>query len=164
MDRVEAVLLAVRLAADEQRLLRDPVGSVRLLRVALPESVFLEGHGRVLGIRADGAGDHELSDLVDAALLEHVRAHDEVRVPVAPGVGPVRSDAADLGGQVEDEVGLRILEETRGRLHRGQVVIVASRCNDVVAVALEPLGEVRSEEPAAARDEDPHRSSASLER
>ncbi len=50
---------------------------------------------------------------MNPALLEHVRAHDEVRVPVAAGVRPVRADAADLGGEVEDELRARVGEEPR---------------------------------------------------
>ena len=96
-----------------------------------------------------------LRDLVDPALLEHVRAHDEVRVPVAPGVRPVRADAADLGREVEDELRPRVGEEPRGGLHRRQVVVAASRGEDLVAVALEPLDEVGAEEAAAAGDEYP---------
>ena len=41
-DGVRAVLLAVRLRADEDRLLRDAVRRVRLLRVAVPEVVLPE--------------------------------------------------------------------------------------------------------------------------
>src|SRR3989304_1280472 len=40
-DAVQAVLLAICLSADENRLLRNPVGRVRLLRVAVPEVVLL---------------------------------------------------------------------------------------------------------------------------
>ena len=42
VDDVEAVLLAVRLALDEQHLLGQPVGRVRLLGVAVPEVVLVE--------------------------------------------------------------------------------------------------------------------------
>ena len=48
-DRVEAVLLAVRLRADEHRLLRDAVGRVRLLGVAVPEVVLAERDGANFG-------------------------------------------------------------------------------------------------------------------
>ena len=51
-------------------------------------------------------------------LLEHVRAHHQVRVPVAARVGAVGADAADLGGEVEDELGLGVVEEPLGVVHR----------------------------------------------
>ena len=96
-----------------------------------------------------------LRDPVQPALLEHVRAHDEVRVPVAAGVGAVGADAADLGGEVEDELGRASSNSRAASLHRRQVVVPAARGDDVVAVAFEPLHEVRAEEAAAAGDEDP---------
>ena len=61
-DRVEAVLLAVGLRADEHRLLRDAVRRVRLLRVAVPEVVLVERHRRELRVGADRPGDDELAD------------------------------------------------------------------------------------------------------
>ena len=60
----------------------------------------------------------ELVDLVEPGLLEHVRAHHQVRVPVAAGVRAVRADAADLGGEVEDELRARVVEEPRRVVHR----------------------------------------------
>ena len=109
----------------------------------------------MLRIGADRAGDDELADLVNPALLEHVRAHDEVRVPVPAGIRAVRADAADLGGEMEDELGTGVVEEPGRGLHRGQVVVPAPGCEDVVAVAFEPFHEVRAEEAAATGDEYP---------
>ena len=55
-----------------------------------------------------------LPSAVLARQLEHVRAHHQVRVPVAARVRAVRADAADLGGEVEDELGPRVLEQPLG--------------------------------------------------
>ena len=63
VDDVEAVLLAVGLALDEQHLLGEAVRRVRLLRVAVPEVVLAERHRRELRVRADGA---DLDELLDA--------------------------------------------------------------------------------------------------
>ena len=90
-------------------------------------------------------------------LLEDVRAHREVRVPVAPGVGAVRADAADLGGEVEHDLGVGVVEHTRRVVHRGEVVVGAARGEHLVPVGLEPLDEVRAEEASAAGDQDLHR-------
>ena len=83
-DRIEAVLLAVRLRADEDGLLRDAVGCVRLLRVAVPEVVLGEGDAANFGY-AHTVPTITSFGLVDPRLLEDVRAHCEVREPVAPG-------------------------------------------------------------------------------
>ena len=109
-DRVQAVLLTVGLRTDEDRLLGDPVGRVRLLRIADPEVVLVKGHGRELRVRADGAGDDDLLRLVPARLLEHVRTHHQVRVPVATRVRAVRADPADLGREGEDTLGAGALK------------------------------------------------------
>ena len=94
---------------------------------------------------------------MEARLLEDVRAHREVREPVAAGVRPVRADPADLGGEVEDELGVGVVEQLRRVAHRGQVVVDAACDDDVVTVGLEPLDEVRAEKASAAGDERTHR-------
>ena len=81
-----------------------------------------------------------------------MRAHDEVRVPVAAGVGAIRSDSPDLSGEVEDELRTRVFEEARSVSLDREVVVRAARHEDVVAVVLQPLDEVRAEEPTAACD------------
>ena len=55
---------------------------------------------------------------MEPRLLEHVRSHHEVRVPVAAGVGAVGAYPADLGSEVEDELRLGVGEEP------GRVVLV----------------------------------------
>ena len=50
---------------------------------------------------------------MEPRLLEDVRAHHQVRVPVAAGVGAVRADPADLGREVEDELRLGVVEQAR---------------------------------------------------
>ena len=115
VDRVRAVLLTVRLGADEQRLLRDAVRRVRLLREAVPQLVLAErAPARTSGRRRSCRASDGLPDAVQACLLEDVRAHDEVRVPVAARAGAVRADAADLGGEMEDELRPGVGEEALG--------------------------------------------------
>ena len=152
-DRVRAVLLAVGLGADEHRLLRHAVRGVGLLGVPVPELVLVERDGRELRVGADGADDHELLRPVQPRLLEHVRAHHQVGVPVAARVRAVRADPADLGREVVDELGVRVREEALRVVHRRQVVVALPRRDDVVAVVGEPLDEPGAEEPAAAGDE-----------
>ena len=94
---------------------------------------------------------------MQARLLEDVRAHREVREPVATGIRAVRADTADLGGEVEHELGVGVPEHPRGVVHRREVVVGASRRDDVVAVGFESLDEVRAEKASAAGDERAHR-------
>ena len=69
-DRIEPILLTVGLGADEERLLGDAVGSVRLLRVAVPEVVFLERDRCELRIGADSPDRDKLAQAAQTALLE----------------------------------------------------------------------------------------------
>ena len=90
------------------------------------------------------------------ALLDDVRAHDQVRVPVPAGIRAVRADAADLGREVEDERRLRFLEQPV-RVDCGrQIEGAAARDKRFDPFRVEPLDEMRPEKPAAAGDEDVH--------
>ena len=92
--------------------------------------------------------------------LEHVRAHDEVREPVAAGVRPVRADPADLGREVEDDLRLAPSRRAARVVPAGQVVLGPARNDDLVAALPQPLDEERAEEPGAARDESLHYAAA----
>ena len=87
------------------------------------------------------------STLVDPAQLEHVRAHHQVRVPVAPGVRDVRADAADLGCEVEDSLRLGVAEHPFGVVPAGQVVVGLPRGEDGVTVGREPLDQWEPRKP-----------------
>ena len=125
-DAVHAVLLAVRLRLHQHHLLGDAVGGVGLLRVAVPEIVLLERDGRELRIGADGAERDQLRDLGEAALLEQLQPHHRVLEQVAAGVVAVRADAADLRGEVDDQVGARVGEQAAGGRAIDQIVVGAN--------------------------------------
>ena len=93
---------------------------------------------------------------VEARLLEDVRAHREVREPVAAGIRAIRPDSTDLGGEVEHDLGRRVAEHPRGVVHRREVVVGAARGDDVVAVGFETFDEVRPEKSSAAGDQSSH--------
>ena len=156
-DRVEPILLAIALRADEQRLLRDTVRGVRLLGVAVPEVFLPERHGGKLGVGADRARQDELVQAGDPGLLEHVDAHGQVGVPVAPRVGPVGPDAADLGCEVVDDLGACAGEQPLDVIGHRQVVVLAPRHEHLVPVRFEFRDEVRAEEACPASDDRPHR-------
>ena len=94
------------------------------------------------------------------ALLEHVRAHDEIRVPEEARGSAVRADAAGESGQVEDDLGIGVAEEARGVVLMREVVVGAARDDDLVAAGLEPLDEVGAEKARAAGDERSHSTGA----
>ena len=100
--------------------------------------------------------EHDLALPRAAGLLEHVRAHHEVGVPVAAGVRAVRADAADLGCEVEDELRPGVGEEPLGVGLTRQVVVAAPGDERLDPVRLQPLDEMRAEEAASAGDEHAH--------
>jgi hypothetical protein len=156
VDRVDAVLLAVRLRADEQRLLGDAVGRVRLLRVALPEVFLAERHGRELRVRAHRAEQDELGHPVQPRLLDHVRAHHQVRVPVAAGIRAVRADAADLGREMDHQLRPCVGEQPLRVLPVRQVVVRAAGDDRVEPLRAEPFDQMCPQEPGTAGDERSH--------
>src|SRR5439155_956779 len=104
----------------------------------------------------DRAEQDELLDAGETALLEHVRAHEQVRVPEAARCCSVRPDPAGERGQVEDDLRVRLAEEPRSPVLVREVVLGAARDDDVVSRRLEALDDVRAEETGAAGDEGPH--------
>ena len=61
MDGIQAVLLPVGLALNEEHLLGEPIGSVGLFGVAVPEVVLPERHRRELRVGADRSDGDEFS-------------------------------------------------------------------------------------------------------
>jgi len=83
-------------------------------------------------------------------LLEHVGAHHQVRVPVPPGVRAIGSDPADLGGEVEDNVGFDLVEQSCCLREIREVELGAARNHDLVPLGAEARREPRAEEAGAA--------------
>src|SRR5205823_2157952 len=150
VDSIRAVLLAVRLRAHEQRLLRDSVRRVRLLRVAVPQLVLAERDRRELGVGTDGAEEYRLRDALHTGLLEDVRPHHEIRVPVAAWARAVRADPPDLRGEMEDELGPGVVEEALGVGLPRQVVVAATGDERLDPLRPQPLHEMRAEEASSA--------------
>ena len=86
-----------------------------------------------------------------------MRPHDQVRIPVPAWIRAVGSDAAHLGGEMEDELRRGVREQAPRGFHRGQVVVALAGDEHLMPVTFEPLDEMRAQEPPAAGDEDAHR-------
>jgi hypothetical protein len=118
VDGVHAVLGPVGLGLDQQHLLGQPVGGVGLLRVAVPQRVLGEGHGRELGIGADRARHHHLGHAGDPAGLQQLDAHEGVLVEEPARLVLLAPDPADHRGQVHDRVGPDVGQHVVERLRR----------------------------------------------
>ncbi len=108
VDGVESVLGPVGLSLDEEHLLGEAVGSVRLLRVSVPEIRFHEGYRGVLRILADRADADELGHAGLARALHHLESHDRVVEEEAARVRLIRSNATHDGGEMDDHVRPRL--------------------------------------------------------
>ena len=76
-----------------------------------------------------------------------MRAHHQIRVPVAARVVAVGADAADLRGQVDHELRPHVREQPLGVVPAGEVVVALPRHHRLDAVGAHPLDEVRAQEP-----------------
>src|SRR2546428_887859 len=151
-DAVEAVLRAVGLRLDEQHFLRQAVGGVGLLRIAVPEIVFAERHRGELWVGADGADADELFDAVKPRLLHQLGAHHQVVEEQLAGVLPVESDATHLGGEVDHDI--HVLDGPAAVLAIDQVEGLRARNCDVSGPRrLELRDDARPEESGAAGHE-----------
>ena len=109
-DAVEAVLRPVGLRLDEQHLLGQAIGRVRLFRIAVPEIVLMKRDRRELGVGADRAHADEFLDAGKPRLLHQLGAHHEVVEEEATRVGAVGADAADYCREVNDHIRLGICQ------------------------------------------------------
>jgi hypothetical protein len=149
-DGIEAVLLAVCLCLDKQHFLGQSVGSIGFLRIAVPEILFFERHGRVFRVRADGAHGHELSDTPQPGLFHEVDPHSGVLVEVPARIPPVRADPADDCGEVNDDLGLLLFEQLSDHVLIAQIAVFATRNNDSSGlVFLEGPPYISAQEPRA---------------
>ena len=146
----------VCLALDQQHLLGEAVRGVRLLRVAAPQVFLVERHGRELRVGADGADLDELGDAGQTGLLHQLDAHDRVLVEEATRVLAIGADAADDGGEVDDDVRPAVGQGPVDAVGRPQVVVAAARDEDVGdAGGAQAANDRSAEEPGPAGDHDP---------
>src|SRR5205823_6879048 len=110
----------------------------------------------IFRVGAHRSGNDDLAGSVEPGLFEHVRPHDEIRVPVAPWIGAVRADTSDFGGEMEYELRDGVVEQPFRVGHRGQVVVGLAGDDDLMTGLFKPFDEMRAEEAAASGDEDSH--------
>ena len=120
-----AVLFAIGLKLYELGQFGDPVGSVGLLGVPIPEGVLRKRHLGEFGIRADGADDYQPVGARQPALLDDVGAHEQVVEVEVGGTLLVGPNATHPGGQMDDNVGLGVGQEPLGIVGVAQVVVGA---------------------------------------
>ncbi len=77
---IQAVLPPVGLALNEDRFLGNAVGGIGLFRIAVPEIFFQKRDGGKLGVRANGAGDHDFCQVELTGLFNQFNAHDGIFV------------------------------------------------------------------------------------
>src|SRR5687767_6698027 len=90
-NRIQAILLPVCLALNQQRLLGNAIRCGHFFRISVPQVFLTKGDRGELRVRADGAEYNYLFDSVPASSLDEFDPHDGVRVKEKtriPLVGP----------------------------------------------------------------------------
>jgi hypothetical protein len=155
IDTVEAILLTVCLKLNKEHLLSQPIGSIGLLGVPIPEVFLLEGNRGELGVGADGAHLNELHDAMKPCFLDELNAHDGIVVEEGTGVQPVGSNAAYNGCKVDDDVRMQVVKHASYLGTITKIIVMVSEWDDLGRpVLLQFLDEVSAQEAPATRDND----------
>src|SRR6266542_2822048 len=155
VDSVESVLLAISLQLHEEHFLGEPVRSVRLLRVSIPDVVFAKWDGRVPWIGANRAEADELLDAGLSRFLDELDAHDRILVEELPGMRTVRTNASHDCSRVDDEIWPMVFQQAHDSFPVSQIVRRAVGHEDLCRFSrAQPLHEEAAQEALAARDDD----------
>ena len=152
--RVEPVLLPVGVRLDQQHFLGEPVGRVRLLRIAVPDFVLLERDAfRILGIRADGSDGDDLLHPRLVRLVKDVGPHHQVFVEKLGGEFLIGADPGHPRREVDDHLGFGVRHQPPDGERIGQVDFVDRRRRDPLRpLRMELIHDKRPEESGSAGD------------
>ena len=152
VDRVEIVLLTIRLALHEKHLLGEPVRRVRFLGVTVPKILLAEWYWREFRIGAHRTDRHKLRDTCESGLFHQLEAHNRVLVEETTGVLTIRTDPADYRRQVNHKVRPPICDRTSNGISVSQVVVPLSWNEDIGrSCARQPLDNPATQETVTAR-------------
>src|SRR5262249_13048383 len=155
INPAKPILLAVGLELNQEHLLRQPIGSVGLLRVAVPQILLLKRHRRVLRIGTDRACTHKLLHTTASCFLDDLDAHHSIVIERLPRGSAVGTDAADNGRQVNNQVRAYFVKEMDNCSFLPQVVLPTAGHDNLLASALPQLfNYVRAEEASSSSDND----------
>ena len=98
-------MLPIGLGLDEHHLFRETVGRVCFFGVAVPYFVFTERNGCKFRIGTDSAESNKFINLLRVPLVEKLYPHHGVFIEKRRGIFPVKSDTADLRGEVNYNIG-----------------------------------------------------------
>ena len=138
--------ITVRLRLHEEHLLRQPIGGIRLFRIAVPHIVFAEGNRCELWICAYRSGNNYLRHLGKSARLEQLDPHNRVLVEKAAWRGLVSPDAADHRGKMNQPVRSVVVQKLLDRTACSQVVVLAADTDGISSSVGELCYKVTTEE------------------
>ncbi len=155
-DRVEAVLLAVRLRLHQHHLLGKTVRRVGLFRISVPQFFFSKWNRRVLRIRADRAQRNEFLHAALASFFDQLDPHDQIVVEVAPRIFLIGADPAYDRRKMNHKVRPGGFIEPLDSRPVPEVVLGRPRNRDrLTAGRPQPLDHVRAEKARASRNHYP---------
>ena len=86
----------------------------------------------MLGIGADGTGVHELLESAPPGMLHQMQPHRHVVIKEPSGVGHVRPNASDLGGEVDDDIRTGLFVESFHVGFNREIAVLAARHDDPI--------------------------------
>jgi hypothetical protein len=153
IDAVEAILLAVGLKLNKEHLLGQPIGSIGLLGVTVPQILLFEGDWGELGVRADGTYLNKFFDSMKPCFFDQLNAHDGVVIEEGTRVQPVGSNTAYNGCKVDDDLGMQVVKHALYVDTITEIVVMINKWNDVCrAMFLQFLDKVTAKETPSTRD------------
>ena len=126
---METILLAISLGLNQKHFFGKAVGSVCFFRITHPDIFFFERNGREFRIGTDGGDSHEFLRPGFSGRLLHLNPHHQIVVKKLARFFAVKSDAADLGGQMNYNIAL--LRDLLANRALSQVEITRARRKNI---------------------------------
>ena len=144
-------MLAIGLRLYQHHLLGKAIRSIGLFGITIPNGIFFEGHRCEFGIGTYSTCGNKLAHAMLIGMVHEFHTHDHIVVKKFSGMLAVRTDAADHGGEMDDHVRASVVERAGDVGRQAQIVVSASRDEDLRSSRLlEPSDDGLAEEAAAA--------------
>ena len=155
INGIESVLLAICLRLNEKHFFGESVRSIRLFRIPIPQVFFFERHWGEFWISANRPYCNKFRNSGLPGHFHELCAHHEVVIEEFSGIGAVGSYAADSGGEVNDEVRLRITVQPNDIAVTDKIVVVAAGNEGIHNSAISQPGDhSRTQKTCATGDND----------
>jgi hypothetical protein len=154
VNRIEIVLFFIGPALDGHHFFGQAIVDDGFMGWSIPELGFIQFALEITGIGAGGADADEFLDFGQPGGLHHVGAHDQVFVIDPAGIELIDPDSPVIGGAVDDDLGLGLIQALPAGFQDGQIEILLAWDEDRGAGLLEGFDDVTAEKSGSAGDDD----------